>query len=29
MNVACPRALVEDGQQRLKAGVEAWERQKR
>ena len=29
MNVACPRALVEDGLQRLKAGVEAWEKQRK
>lgn len=25
MNIACPRALVEDGLQRLKTGVEACE----
>lgn len=29
MNVACPRTLVEDGLQRLKTGVEVWERQKK
>ena len=26
MNLGCPRSLVEDGLQRLKKGVEAWEK---